>query len=125
MADEFAVDHCDIRQPSPEFESALGQQTNARPVSLEENAEQHMLPQARRLFDRVLDERGTNAESTDRRSDVVGDFGGPSQRGASRPIRAQRAPPDHRAFTLCDVDRQAGRVMLVESGGSLVDGHRL
>ena len=124
VADEFPLDRCDIGQPAPEFEPALFQQANARVVSLEKNAEQHVLSQSRGSIDGVLDERGPDAATAVGRSNVVGDFRGSSERGATWPVRTERAPAENCSFALGDVDWQACRIVIVEPRRSLADGDR-
>jgi hypothetical protein len=61
MAHELALDHRDVRKLSPQLETASRHQANAPLVSLEQDGEQHVFAEARRLAHRVLDERRTNA----------------------------------------------------------------
>src|SRR4029453_10797387 len=81
-----------------------------------------MLPQSWRLIDGVLDERSPDTATAVGRSHVVGDFGGSSERRATRPISTERAPGGDGALALGDVDGPVGRIMIVEPRRSLVDG---
>src|SRR5262249_39704985 len=97
-------------------EPALLHQVDARGIPLEKNPEQHVLPNPRRVTNRVLNEGGANTTAARVGSNVVRDFSRATKGRPARAMRAERAPADHRPFTLRDVKGQRLRIVLVEPG---------